>query len=81
MAIDVGGDRWKLEEERLMRGRKMDEMRERESCAPEREREMRVSYREEREKIVKKIYTRAIVLVQICMGTVATCIYTQVYTH
>ena len=37
VAIGGGGDRRKLEEERLMRGRKMDEMRERESCVPERE--------------------------------------------
>ena len=59
----------------------MDEMRERESCAPERERELRVRYKEEREKIVKKLYTHATVLVQICTGIVATCIYTQVYTH
>ena len=36
--IDDNGDRRKLEEERLKRGRKMDEMRGRESCALERER-------------------------------------------
>ena len=81
MAIDVGGDWRKLEEERLMRGRKMGEMRERESCAPERERELRVKYREERGNFVKKLYTHAIVPVQICMGTLVTCIYTQVYIH
>ena len=63
-----------------MRGRKIDQMRERKSCAPERERELRVRYREEREKIVKKLYAHAIVPVHICMGTVATCIYTQVCT-
>ena len=55
--------RWRLAE---ARGRKMDEMRERESCAPERERErereLRVKYREERKKIVKKLYTHATVL-------------------
>ena len=51
MAIGGGdGDRWKLAEERLMRGRKIDQMRERKSCAPERERELRVRYREERKK-------------------------------
>ena len=38
MAFSGGGDQRKLKEERLMRGRKMDEMRERESCVPERER-------------------------------------------
>ena len=47
----------------------MDEMRERESCAPERERErereLRVKYREERKKIVKKLYTHATVLQQL----------------
>ena len=59
----------------------MDEMRERESYAPKRERELRVRYREEREKIVKKLYAHATVPVHICMDTVATCIYTQVYTH
>ena len=76
MVIDGDGNRRKLEEERLMRGRKIDQMRERKSCAPERERELRVRYREEREKIVKKLYAHAIVPVHICMGTVATCIYT-----
>ena len=60
MAIGSGGDQRKLEEERLMRGRKMDEMRERESVAPERERELRVKYTKEREKIVKKLYTRVL---------------------
>ena len=39
MAIGGGGDQRKLEEERLMRGRKTDQMRERKSCASERERE------------------------------------------
>ena len=61
----------------------MDEMRERESCAPERDRE-RGSWElstERREKIVKKLYVHPIVLVQICMGTIATYIYTQVYTR
>ena len=38
-----------------MRGRKIDQMRERKSYVPERERELRVRYREEREKIVKKL--------------------------
>ena len=47
----------------------------------ERERKLRVKCKEEREKIVKKLYTHATVLVQICTGIVATCIYTQVYTH
>ena len=78
MAIGGDGDRRKLEKERLMRGRKIDQMRERKRCAPERERELRVRYREEREKIVKKLYAHATVPVHICMGTVATCIYTQV---
>ena len=78
MAIGGGGDRRKLEKERLMRGRKIDQMRERKRCAPKRERELRVRYREEREKIVKKLYAHATVPVHICMGTVATCIYTQV---
>ena len=80
MVIDGGGNRRKLEEERLMRGRKIDQMRERKSCAPERERELRVRYREEREKIVKKLYAHATVPVHICTSTVATCIYTQVCT-
>ena len=71
-----------------VRGRKIDERkkdgwdeRKRELGAWEREWELRVSYRENREKIVKKLYTHATVPVQICMSTVATCIYTQVYTH
>ena len=81
MAIGNGGDWRKLMEERLMRGRKMVEMRERESCLPKRERELRVRYREEREKIVKILYTHATVSVQKCTGTVATCIFTQVYTN
>ena len=38
-----------------MRGRKIDQMRERKSYVPKRERELRVRYREEREKIVKKL--------------------------
>ena len=38
MAIGGGGDQRKLEEERLMRGRNTDQMRERKSCASERER-------------------------------------------
>ena len=80
MVIDGGGNRRKLEEERLMRGRKIDQMRERKSCAPERERELRVRYRKEREKIVKKLYAHATVPVHICTSTVATCIYTQVCT-
>ena len=46
----------------------------------ERERELRVRYREEREKMVKKLYAHATVPVHICTGTVATCIYTQVCT-
>ena len=81
MAIGNGGDRRKLVEERLMRGRKMNEMRERENCVPKRERELRVRYREEREKIVKILYTHATVPVQKCTGTVETCIFTQIYTH
>lgn len=59
-------------------------MRERESCAPEREREREGAesqYREEREKIIKKLYTHATVAVQICTGTIATCKYTRIYTH
>ena len=44
----------------------------------ERERELRVRYREEREKIVKKSYAHATVPVHICTGIVPTCIYTQV---
>ena len=36
--IGSDGDQRKLEEERLMRGRKIDQMRERKSCASERER-------------------------------------------
>ena len=56
MAISGGdGDQRKLAEERLMRGRKIDQMRERKSYVPKRERELRVRYREEREKIVKKL--------------------------
>ena len=81
MAIGNGGDRQKLVEERLMRGRKMDEMRERENCVPKRERELRVRYREEREKIVKILYIHATVPVQKCTSTVETCIFTQVYTN
>ena len=81
MAIGNGGDWRKLMEERLMRGRKMAEMRERESCLPKRERELRVRYKEEREKIVKILYTHATVPVQKCTDTVATCIFTQVYTN
>ena len=46
------GDQRKLEEERLIRWEE-----ERKSCVLERERELRVRYKEEREKIVKKIYT------------------------
>ena len=30
--------------------------------------------------MVKKLYAHATVPVQICTGTIATCIYTQVYT-
>ena len=66
-----------------MRGRKIDQMRGRkkELCTKrERERELRVRYREERGKIVKKLYAHATVPVHICTGTVVTCIYTQVYT-
>ena len=45
----------------------------------ERKREAAESqYREEREKIHKKLYAHATVPVQICTGTVATCIYAQV---
>ena len=55
-------------------------MRERKSCAPERERELRVRYREEREKIVKKLYAHATIPVYIYTSTVVTCIYTQVCT-
>ena len=56
-------------------------MRERKSCASEKERDLRVRYREEREKIVKKLYAHTTVLpVHICTGTVTTCIYTQVCT-
>ena len=47
------GDQRKLAEERLMRGKKIDQMRGRkkELCAEkERERELRVRYREEREE-------------------------------
>ena len=43
----------------------------------ERERELRVRYKEEREKTVKKLYAHATVSVHICTGTVATCIYTK----
>ena len=73
MAIDGGdGDRRKLTEERLMRGRKIDQMRGRkkELCA-ERERER---------KMVKKLYAHATVPMHICTGTIVTCIYTQVCT-
>ena len=65
------------------RGRKIDQMRGRkkELCAErERERELRDRYREEREKMVKKLYAHALVSVHICTGTVATYIYTQVCT-
>ena len=59
MTIDSGdGDRRKLAEERLMRGRKIDQMRGRkkELCAEsERERELRVSI-ERREKKCLKNY-------------------------
>ena len=82
----IGGDgdrrRWRSTE---ARERKIDEKkkdwsdeRKKEMCAWERERELRVRYREERDKIVKKLYAHATVPVHICMGTVATCIYTQV---
>ena len=88
MAIGGGNGDWqKLAEERLMRGRKIDQMRGRkkELCAErererERERELRVRYKEEREKMLKKLYAHATILVHICTGTVATCIYTQVCT-
>ena len=79
MAIGGGdGDRRKLAEERLMRGRKIDQMRG--AVCRKRKREAAESqYREEREKILKKLYAHATVPVQICTGTVATCIYAQVY--
>ena len=85
MAIGGGNGDWRtLAEERLMRGRKIDQMRGRkkELCAErEREREGAESqYREEREKMLKKLYAHATVLVHICTGTVTTCIYTQVCT-
>ena len=65
-----------------MRGRKIDQKRGRkkELCA-EREREGAESqYREEREKMLKKLYAHATVPVHTCTGIVATCIYTQVWT-
>ena len=65
-----------------MRGRKIDQKRGRkkELCA-EREREGAESqYREEREKMLKKLYAHATVPVHTCTGIVATCIYTQVCT-
>ena len=72
MAIGGGNGDWrKLAEERLMRGRKIDQMRGRkkELCAErERERELRVRYREEREKMLKKLYAHATVPVHICTG-------------
>ena len=87
MAIGSGdGDQRTLAEERLMRGRKIDQMRGRkkELCAErerEREREGAESrYREEREKMLKKLYAHATVSMHICTGIVATCIYTQVCT-
>ena len=65
------------------RGRKIDERKKKRVLRlRERERELRVKYRErEREKIVKKLYAHAIVPVHICTGSVATCIYTQVYPN
>ena len=63
------------------RGRKIDERKKKRVLRlRERERELRVKYRE-REKIVKKLYAHAIVPVHICTGSVATCIYTQVYPN
>ena len=56
-----------------VRGRKIDEIRERESCAPERE-GAESQVRDEREKIIKILYAHVTVTVQIC--TVAICIYT-----
>ena len=62
-----------------MRGRKIDQMRG--AVRRERKREATESqYKEEREKILKKLYAHATVPVHICTGTVVTCIYTQVYT-
>ena len=84
--IGSDGDRrrWRSTE---ARGRKIDERkkdwsneRKKKLCVWERERELRVRYKEEREKTVKKLYAHATVSVHICTGTVATCIYTQVCT-
>ena len=73
-AIGGGGDRRKLEEERLMRGRKTM------LCTWERK-GAESQVQRERKKIVKKLYARATVPVHICTGIIATCIFTQVYTH
>ena len=63
------------------RGRKIDERKKKRVVRLRgRERELRVRYIE-REKIVKKLYAHATVPMHICTGTVATCIYIQVYTH
>ena len=61
--------RWEKERAVRLRERK----REREGAESQ--------YWEEREKIIKKLYTHATMPVQIWTGTIATCKYTQVYTH
>ena len=64
-----------------MRGRKFDERKKKRVVHLRgRERELESGTKREK-KLLKKIYAHAIVPVHICTGTVATCIYTQVYPN